>query len=83
MQTINYNFKQIPIVPDSSALTDIVLSKTQRKTPTVVHPGYNITRIRKFYMRKIRFTFNSIEEKLGEIIKGFPKLEDIHPFYSD
>lgn len=83
MQTVEYNFKNIPVVPDSTHLTDIILSKTQRKTPTIVHPGYNITRIRRFYMRKIRFTYNSIEEKLGDIIKGFPKLEDIHPFYSD
>lgn len=30
----------------------MILSKTQRKTPTVVHPGYNIVRIRQFYMRK-------------------------------
>jgi nucleolar GTP-binding protein len=83
MQTIVYNFKTIPIVPDSSQLTDIVLSKTQRKTPTVVHPGYAITRIRKFYMRKIRFTYNSIEEKIEDIVQGFPKIEDIHPFYAD
>ena len=81
MQTISYNFKTIPIVPDSSQLTDIILSKTQRKTPTVVHPGYNITRIRRFYMRKIRFTYNSIDEKINDIIQGFPRLEDIHPFY--
>lgn len=83
MQSIEYNFKSIPVVPDSSTLTDIILSKTQRKTPTVVHPGYKITRVRKFYMRKIRFTFNSIDEKLTEIIKGFPQLEEIHPFYGD
>ena len=83
MQEIEYNFKNIPVVPDSSNLTDIILSKTQRKTPTVVHPGYSIVRIRKFYMRKIRFTYNSINEKLEDILKGFPKLEDIHPFYSD
>ncbi len=83
MQTIQYNFKAIPIVPDSSTLIDIILSKTNRKTPTVVHPGYVITRIRKFYMRKIRYTYNSIDEKIEEIVSGFPKLEDIHPFYSD
>lgn len=83
MQSIQYNFKSIPVVPDSANLIDIILSKTQRKTPTVTHPGYNITRVRKFYMRKIRFTFNSIQEKLEGIVKGFPKLEEIHPFYAD
>jgi nucleolar GTP-binding protein len=83
MQSVSYNFKSIAAVPDSAGLIDIILSKTQRKTPTVTHPGYNIQRIRKFYMRKVRFTYNSVEEKLDGIIKGFPKLEDIHPFYAD
>lgn len=32
---------------------DVVLSRTQRKTPTVIHPGYAINRIRSFYMRKV------------------------------
>ena len=35
---------------------DIVLSGTQRRTPTVIHTGYAIARIRRFYMRKVRFT---------------------------
>lgn len=32
-----YNFKSITVVPKASEFVDIVLSKTQRKTPTVVH----------------------------------------------
>ena len=83
MQSIQYNFKNIPAVPNSTSLIDIVLSKTQRKTPTVVHAGYKITRIRKFYMRKIKFTYTSIEEKIDSIVSNFPKLDDIHPFYGD
>jgi len=83
MSEIQYNFKSIPIIPKASDLIDIILSRTQTKTPTVTHPGYKITRIRKFYMRKVRFTYSTIEEKLDGIIKNFPKLDDIHPFYSD
>ena len=49
-----YNFKSIGVVPGAKDFIDIVLSKTQRKTPTVVHQGYQISRIRKFYMRKVR-----------------------------
>lgn len=37
-------------------MINVVLSKTQRKTPTVVHPGYDIGRIRGFYMRKVKYT---------------------------
>ena len=62
---------------------DIVLSRTQRKTPTVIHPGYSINRIRSFYMRKVKFTQASYEEKLNNIVNEFPKLDDIHPFYAD
>ncbi len=83
IQSIQYNFKQIPVVPNSSNLIDIILSKTQRKTPTVVHSGWKITRIRRFYMRKVKFTMTSIEEKIESIVKTFPKLDDIHPFYGD
>ncbi|CAG9315601.1 unnamed protein product [Blepharisma stoltei] len=80
---MNYNFKSIPSVPSAKDLIDTVLSKTQRKTPTEIHPQVQIARIRKFYMRKVKFTQSTIEEKLGEILEKFPKLDDIHPFYAD
>ena len=78
-----YNFKKICVVPTSSDFTDIVLSKTQRKTPTVIHKHYKISRIRSFYMRKVKFTQQNFSEKLALILQDFPKLEDIHPFYAD
>jgi len=78
-----YNFKKIAVVPNAKDFTDIVLSKTQRKTPTVIHKHYKISRIRSFYMRKVKFTQSNFSEKLSEILTEFPKLEDIHPFYAD
>jgi hypothetical protein len=36
----------------SQEMIDIVLSRTQRKTPTIVHPQFHIARIRSFYQRK-------------------------------
>ncbi|SAM03740.1 hypothetical protein [Absidia glauca] len=78
-----YNFKKIEPVPTSTDFIDIILSKTQRKTPTVIHKNYNIGRIRQFYMRKVKFTQESFEEKFKNILDEFPKLEDIHPFYAD
>merc|ERR1712029_1272552 len=63
--------------------TDVVLSKTQRKTPTVIHRHYKIGRIRSFYMRKVKFTATNFAEKLTQILGEFPKLEDVHPFYAD
>ncbi|KAI8059369.1 GTP binding protein 4 [Gilbertella persicaria] len=78
-----YNFKKIEPVPTSSDFIDIILSKTQRKTPTVIHKNYNIGRIRQFYMRKVKFTQESFDEKFKNILDEFPKMEDIHPFYAD
>ena len=59
----------------SQDFVDAVLSKTQRKTPTVVHPGYAIARIRQFYMRKVKSRQANFEEKLDEICMQFPKLD--------
>ena len=78
-----YNFKKIEVVPTASDFVDIILSKTQRKTPTVVHPGYSIVRIRQFYMRKVKYMQNTCHEKLTLTLTDFPRLEDIHPFYAD
>lgn len=78
-----YNFKKIQVVPTQKDFLDIVLSRTQRKTPTVVHPQYKITRIRKFYMRKVKYTQATFHEKLSQILDDFPRLDDIHPFYAD
>ena len=69
-------------VPTASDFLDIVLSKTQRKTPTVVHPGWKITRIRSFYMRKVMFTKDAFGEKLEAILADFPILDNLHPFTS-
>ncbi|RQM28477.1 hypothetical protein B5M09_008471 [Aphanomyces astaci] len=78
-----YNFKKIQTVPPANNFVDIILTRTQRKTPTVIHPTYAISRIRAFYMRKVKFTQQTCQEKLSQIIDDFPRLDDIHPFYAD
>lgn len=78
-----YVFKNIPTILKAEELISYVLSKTQRKTPTEVHPGYQIQRIRAFYMRKVKFAAEAFKEKLEESLNGFPKLNDIHPFFAD
>ncbi|EGF80016.1 hypothetical protein BATDEDRAFT_19897 [Batrachochytrium dendrobatidis JAM81] len=79
----HYNFKKVQVVPSASEFVDIVLSKINRKTPTVVHPSYQISRIRHFYMRKVKFGQDCFDEKLTQILSDFPKLDEIHPFYAD
>ncbi|XP_034039077.1 nucleolar GTP-binding protein 1 [Thalassophryne amazonica] len=78
-----YNFKKIMVVPTAKDFIDITLSKTQRKTPTVIHKHYQIHRIRHFYMRKVKFTQQNYHDRLTQILADFPKLDDIHPFYAD
>ncbi|CAL1391146.1 unnamed protein product [Linum trigynum] len=80
---VEYNFKKITVVPNGKAFIDIILSRTQRTTPTVVHKGYAISRLRQFYMRKVKYTQSNFHDKLQKIIDDFPRLGDIHPFYGD
>ncbi|PKI69123.1 hypothetical protein CRG98_010478 [Punica granatum] len=80
---VQYNFKKITVVPPGKDFIDIILSRTQRQTPTVVHKGYAISRLRQFYMRKVKYTQQNFHEKLSTIIEEFPRLDDIHPFYGD
>jgi len=83
MATSQYNFKKIQVVPTAKDFVDIILSKTQRKTPTIIHKQYAISRIRAFYLRKIKFTQQNYHDKLAQIVADFPRMEDIHPFYAD
>lgn len=78
-----YKFKEIQVVPGAKEFQDIVLSRTQRKTPTVVHPQFKISRIRSFYMRKVKYAQQTFNEKFSKILEDFPKIDDIHPFYAD
>ena len=34
-------------------------------------------------MRKVKFTQQSFHDRINIILTEFPKLEDMHPFYSD
>ena len=80
---VKYDFKSISTVPDAQSFIDIMLSKTNRGTPTVVRARWKMSSIRSFYMRKVRFTQQNISNRLGQILSEFPRLDSIHPFYSD
>eukprot|EP01023_Acetabularia_acetabulum_P035975 TRINITY_DN3401_c0_g1_i4.p1 TRINITY_DN3401_c0_g1~~TRINITY_DN3401_c0_g1_i4.p1 ORF type:complete len:676 (-),score=137.05 TRINITY_DN3401_c0_g1_i4:1599-3626(-) len=78
-----YNFKEIVIVPSSDDLADIILSRTQRQTPSLIHPRHKIGSVRSFYMRKVKYTQQNLRDKISEILEQFPRVDDIHPFYAD
>lgn len=67
---MSYNFKTVKPIAPSTEMINIVLSKTQRKTPTVVHPGYAISRIRSFYMRKVSFHLSRLNFAKIPLTKG-------------
>jgi nucleolar GTP-binding protein len=79
----HYNFKKVTVVPNAKDFIDVTLSKTQRKTPTVIHKQYSIGRIRQFYTRKVKFTQQNYHDRLTMMLTEFPKLDEVHPFYSD
>lgn len=70
-------------VPTSAEFIDAVLNATMRKTPTVIHKNFKISRIRNFYMRKVKFTQDTFDEKIGRIVSEFPILDNLHPFLSN
>lgn len=76
-----YDFSKITAIESSKDLINTVLYRTTRKTPTVVRKGFKISRIRSFYMLKVKFTQNTIDTKLSQIVDQFPKIDDVHPFY--
>ncbi|KAF2714204.1 nucleolar GTP-binding protein 1 [Pleomassaria siparia CBS 279.74] len=76
-------WKEIPVVPTSQEFLDIVLSRTQRRLPTQIRAGFQISRIRAFYTRKVKYTSETFTERLSATIAGFPRLQDIHPFHRD
>lgn len=76
------SWKDIPPVPTDKEFVDIVLSSTQRRLPTQIRAGFKIARIRAFYTRKVKFTAEGFSEKLTAILTAFPRLADLHPFYS-
>ena len=41
----------------------------------VIHKNFKISRIRSFYMRKVKFTQDSFNEKLDAILTEFPILD--------
>jgi NOG1 N-terminal helical domain len=81
--TSSSSFKSIEPVPNGTDFLDIVLSRTQRRLPTVIRPGFKISRIRAFYARKVKYTQESFSEKLESILTQFPRLDSIHPFHAD
>lgn len=76
-----FDFKSIKKVPQN--LSDIVLSATQRRTPTVIRKTHPIPKIRSFYTRKVKYCSNEYTKQLTNIISSFPHVDDIHPFYND
>lgn len=61
--------------PYSQSFEVIIWSNLINIAPQVIHKNFKISRIRNFYMRKVKFTQDSFDEKLGAILTEFPLLD--------
>lgn len=77
------SLRNIGAVPSAAVLIDTCLGATNRRTPTVIRKHYEISRIRSFYMRKVKHAAKEYTERLDNIIDSFPKIDEVHPFLSD
>eukprot|EP00915_Cephaloidophora_sp_WS-2016_P008412 GHVH01011584.1.p1 GENE.GHVH01011584.1~~GHVH01011584.1.p1 ORF type:complete len:635 (+),score=96.78 GHVH01011584.1:41-1906(+) len=77
-----YRFKELHAVPEANEMIDIAFSTTQRKTPNQCHKQWKISRIRKFYTRKVKFCGQMAHDLLSRILDDFPRIDDVHPFYA-
>lgn len=73
--TMKTTWKEIPPVPTSQEFLDVVLSRTQRRLPTQIRSGFQISRIRNFYTRKVKYTQETFTEKLSLILGSLGALE--------
>lgn len=71
-----------PIPSSAADFINIVLHGSCTRTANEIHPGFKITRIRDFYMTKVKYTQNDFETRLARIIDDFPRLDSIHPFWA-
>jgi nucleolar GTP-binding protein len=70
-------------IPESNTLINILLSKLQKKTPTIVHKQFSIQKIRQFYFRKIKFFQQEYQKFIEKISKSFPLIDQLHPFFGN
>jgi nucleolar GTP-binding protein len=73
----------MPTIPEPKTLINLLLSKLQKKTPTIVHKKFSIQKIRHFYIRKINFFYQEYEIFIEKIGKIFPTIDQLHPFFCD
>ncbi|CAH2053943.1 unnamed protein product [Thlaspi arvense] len=74
------DFKYINVVPIGNEFVDPILSRVH---PNFPGKGFNIIRLRRFYTRTVKKTHLSFLDKLSTILDDFPRLDDIHPLFSD
>lgn len=80
---VQYDFKNISIVPIGNEFVDLILSRDQRQTPNFLRKGLNINHLRQFYTYKVKNTQLTFNDKLSTITNEFPRHDEIHPLYSD
>jgi nucleolar GTP-binding protein len=68
----------IPPILNAAELIDFALNSSKSDTFTSISPedqSYGISKVRKFYIRKIKLVSQSFLEKINAILEQFPKIE--------
>ena len=67
---VQYNFKKIAVVPTAKEFIDVVLSKTQRKTPTEVYATASVTftKVAKLFLSECFFNFDDSNPNFNLIL---------------
>ncbi|MEM3585696.1 MAG: NOG1 family protein [Candidatus Jordarchaeaceae archaeon] len=76
-------FSKIKRVHRSEELLDIVFHRASRLNLEVPRRASPIVKARKREMARVKFISDSLVEHLVSMIKEFPNIDEIHPFYRD
>ncbi len=76
-------FSKIKKIYSSSELLDIVFHRASRLPLDVPRRATPIVKARKREVTRVRFISDNLVKKLVGMMKKFPNLDDIHPFYRE
>ncbi|KAL0900318.1 hypothetical protein Bca101_084279 [Brassica carinata] len=75
------NFNHINVVPIGNEFFDHLTTHSRSRVSD--NKGFKLNRLRKLHTRQVANTQLSFSDKLSTILRDFPRLDDIHPLYTD
>jgi len=80
-------FKNIPYIPTSEKLTDLIFSKLKKIQVAPPKRGRkrrsDYSFYKTLYFRQFRFLFSELKDHLEHIAQSFPQIDELHPFHRE